>query len=70
MWLVTSTRYRILGRGERLGAQRTTSHMRQFNDIIQEFDLVDLLLKGVNFTWSNHQDHCSRLDQFCCLQIG
>lgn len=40
--------------------------MHQFNDFIQELNLMDLPLKGTKFTWSSNQEHgvCSRLDRF------
>lgn len=35
---------------ERIGVSRRTRSMRLFNTFIQEFDLVDLPLKGASFT--------------------
>lgn len=40
--------------GERLGASTMTRHMQQFNEFIQELDLVDLPLQGATFTWTNN----------------
>lgn len=41
---------------ERLGASRVLHQMRQFNDFIQECELVDLPLRGTTYTWINNQD--------------
>lgn len=40
--------------------------MRQFNEFIQDFELIDLPLVGASYTWNNHQEHnvSSRSDLF------
>lgn len=51
---------------ERLGARKMTNHMRRFNSMIQELQLVDLPLRGATYTWINDQNRrvSSRLDRF------
>lgn len=51
---------------ERLGASHYSRQMMQFNEWIEELELVDLPLRGAKFTWTNNQDRrvCSKLDQF------
>lgn len=51
---------------ERLGANRMTQQMWQFNNFIEDHDLVDLPLRVTSFSWTNNQDRrvCSLLDGF------
>lgn len=51
---------------ERFGARTFSQAMMEFNDFINEVELVDLPLIGGQFTWSRNSDthHCSRIDRF------
>jgi len=51
---------------ERAGAHRSTSAMGDFSDFISALGLLDLLLTGGSFTWSNNQIPSSmfRIDRF------
>ena len=40
---------------EKLGGSRLTSSMRDFDDLIREFELVELL-RNASFIWSNLQE--------------
>jgi len=48
---------------ERLGAEAFASTMRDFYDFISSHGLMDIHIKGGQFTWSNTNSH-SRLDRF------
>lgn len=41
---------------KRLGANRMTQQMWQFNNFIEHHGLVDPPQRGANFTWTNNQD--------------
>ena len=51
---------------ERLGCSRLSSHMMDFLDFIEEYNLVDLPLGGGPYTWGSGSDHPSRscIDRF------
>ncbi|XP_077252938.1 uncharacterized protein LOC143892304 [Tasmannia lanceolata] len=48
---------------ERLGCRRTSQNMIDFSDFIAENELIDIPLKGAQFSWSRNSRK-SRLDRF------
>ena len=51
---------------ERLGAERFTTERHDFSEFISSFGLMDILLEGGRFTWSNNREAfaMSRIDRF------
>ncbi|RVW35116.1 hypothetical protein CK203_085887 [Vitis vinifera] len=51
---------------EKLGGSRLTPSMKDFDDFISDYELIDLPLRSASFTWSNMQVNpvCKRLDRF------
>ncbi|KAK8628020.1 hypothetical protein V6N13_063732 [Hibiscus sabdariffa] len=49
---------------ERQGMVSLARGMCEFNEFIEDLDLVDLPLKGHRFTWFGSGNKCSRLDRF------
>lgn len=51
---------------ERIGCSRRDRGTKDFNDMIEQLELIDMPMLGRKFTWCNSQDRAkwSRLDRF------
>ena len=66
LWCVGGDFNVIRRSSEKLGDSSLTSSMRDFDDFIRDYELLDPPLRNAPFTWSNMQESpvCKRLDQF------
>ncbi|XP_026377952.1 uncharacterized protein LOC113272314 [Papaver somniferum] len=49
---------------KRRGCRRTSNSMKLFDDLYNDFDLVDLPLSGAKYTWSRPPNKKSKIDRF------
>lgn len=69
-WCVGGDFNEIKAISERVGCQRMERGMKDFLEFCNDMELLDLLMMGRRFTWTNYQDHAihSRLDRFLISQ--
>lgn len=68
-WVIGGDFNMVLHMHERLGSGTRSGEVEEFREMVDNLKLVDLLLRGGRWTWSNARDipSWSRIDRFLSL---
>ncbi|KAK3189698.1 hypothetical protein Dsin_029259 [Dipteronia sinensis] len=65
-WILGGDFYTVLDSSERKGGGGNVTSMRNFGSFISKMKVINIPLRGISFTWTNHRERASwaKLDRF------
>ncbi|KAK3199564.1 hypothetical protein Dsin_022979 [Dipteronia sinensis] len=66
LWIIGGDFNTTLDSGERKEGECNMTSVRNFGAFLSRAKVIDILMQGMSFTWSNHRERasCARLDRF------